>query len=298
MGTKTFSFTKSLFGILVALLLSFTLIACGGENEQAILDESIDGLSIVFASGDSATAVTRNLNLPTTLGEATVTWSSSNAAVISNAGVVTRQFGNVSVVLTATATLGEATATKTFTLTVVGHDVNAALDSIVLAGDNISFDATLGRYTITGNITLPATANGLAVTWESALPAVLSNAGVVTRPAFGQSDATFVLTALINNVEREFNILVPAITDKPASLILEDAKAVLLLAGVGDGVSQNITLPSQVTVVDGTLSYVVAVTWSSSNTAIISNTGVVDRPEENTNVTLTATLTYNNRNNY
>jgi hypothetical protein len=292
MYTNKLSFTKNLFKVLGALLLMFSLFACEVVDDQLALSEELEKLTVVYASGDSASSVTRNINLPTTLGELTVEWRSDLVSVISNAGVVTRQFSDVEVKLTATVTSGGLTASRVFTLTVIGVDVNAALDSIILVGNNITFNTATNRYTIVGDITLPQTANGLTITWESSAPNRLSNTGVVVRPAFGQSDATFVLTASINNVEKEFSITVPSIKERPVSLILDDAKAVLLIANVGDGVSQNIVLPTTVTVVSGTDTYTVSVTWVASNTALISNLGVVNRPEENTNVTLTATLSY------
>lgn len=292
MYTNKLSFTKNLFKVLGALLLMVSLFACEVVDNQLALSEELEKLTVVYASGDSASSVTRNINLPTTLGELTVEWRSDLVSVISNTGVVTRQFSDVEVKLTATVTSDGLTASRVFTLTVIGVDVNAALDSVILVGNNITFNTATNRYTIVGDITLPQAANGLTITWESSAPNTLSNTGVVVRPAFGQSDATFVLTASINNVEKEFSITVPSIKEKPVSLILDDAKAVLLIANVGDGVSQNIVLPTTVTVVSGTDTYTVSVTWVASNTALISNLGVVNRPEENTNVTLTATLSY------
>lgn len=292
MHTNKLSFTKNLFKVLGALLLIVSLFACEAIGDQVALSNELENLSIVFATGDSETSVTRDINLPTSLGELTVEWRSDLVSVISNTGVVTRQFGNVEVRLTATVASGGLTASRIFALTVVGVDVNAALDTVILVGNNITFNTATNRYTIVGDITLPESANGLAITWESSAPNRLSNTGVVVRPAYGESDAAFVLTASINNVEKEFSITVPSIKDKPASLILDDAKAVLLIANVGDGVSQNVVLPTTVTVVDGSDTYVVSVTWVASNTALISNLGVVNRPDENTNVTLTATLSY------
>jgi hypothetical protein len=291
MGTKTFRFTKALLSILVAFLMTFTLIACDDSNQFKI-DEALEAVSIVFESGDSATSVTRNLNLPTAIGDVTIVWSSSNPSVISSDGVVNRQFNDVNVVLTATATLGEVSATRTFALTVIAHDVEAALEAIVLAGANVSYDETTTRYTVVGDVTLPATVNGIPITWESAAPAVFSNDGVVVRPEYGQPDAVFVLAASINNVEREFNMLVPAFTEPAAALVLDNAQNVLLIADTSDGVAQNLVLPSTVNaVIDGIL-YEVTVTWESSEPTIISSTGVVVRPDENANVTMTATLTY------
>jgi hypothetical protein len=281
--SKKFSFTRSLLTVFMALVLTFTLIACGNNNQE-LADEAADSVAIIFASGDNANSVTQNLNLPTTVGEVAITWSSNNTSVIANNGTVTRGFNDVTVVLTATATVGDATGSKQFTLIVKGHDVQAALNAINITGA-LTYNATTQIYTVNGNITLPTTANGLAVTWESTIPAVISATGAVVRPAYGQPNANVTLIASINNVEREFNMVVPAITEKPASLILQEASDALLLSGVSDGVSANLSLPSVV----GTEG--VTVTWSSSNTAVISNTGVVVRGENNVTIILTATLT-------
>lgn len=285
MDTKRFSLRKSLLSLLVAVLLTFTLVACG-DKDADLVEEALDSLAIVFASGDDADNVTRNLNLPTTVGDVTITWSSSNPSVVSNAGVVTRQFSDVTVTLTATAVLNDATDTATFEVKVIRINVQAALDAIALTGDNISYSTTTEKYTVVGNITLPTTSNGVTVAWESSIPAVLSNAGAVTRPAYGENDANILLIATINNVEREFEIVVPAITEKPASLILQEASDQLLLAGTSNGVSQNLSLPSVV----GTEG--VTVTWTSDTPAVISNAGVVVRTENNVTVVLTATLHY------
>ncbi|QYF94207.1 family 43 glycosylhydrolase [Massilia sp. PAMC28688] len=65
-------------------------------------------------------AVSANLTLPTSAARDTViTWTSSNPAIVSNTGVVTRPLNSdVSLTLTARITKGGATATKTFAVTV------------------------------------------------------------------------------------------------------------------------------------------------------------------------------------
>ena len=72
--------------------------------------------------GDTS-AVTADVKLPLTGPNGSAyTWSSSNEAAVSSAGVVTRPAygtGNANVTLTATATSGEASASKTFTVTVI-----------------------------------------------------------------------------------------------------------------------------------------------------------------------------------
>jgi len=68
----------------------------------------------------ATTAVTGNLTLPTTAARgATIGWTSSNPAVVSNTGVVTTPAtGAVNVTLTARIAKGTAVLTRTFTVTV------------------------------------------------------------------------------------------------------------------------------------------------------------------------------------
>ena len=273
---------KSLFTLLLVAIFAFTLAACGDKDQEAV-DAALDNVSIVFASGDNANSVTQNLNLPTKVGDITIAWASSNTQAISNSGAVTRGFNNVNVILTATLTFGDAEAKKEFVVVVKQLDVNAALNAITITGD---FELSGGVYHVAGNLTLPSTVQGMAITWVSTQPNVITNSGVVTQPAYGQPDANVLLIASINNVEREFNMLVPAITEKPAILILNEASDVLLIPGTSDGVAANLTLPSKAGADE------IPVTWTSSNPAVISNSGVVSRGEENVTVIMTATLTY------
>ncbi|MCF7930994.1 MAG: lamin tail domain-containing protein, partial [Acholeplasmataceae bacterium] len=285
---KRFTFMKSILMFAVILLTAFTLVACGEDN-QALVDEALDSVSLVFATGDSATSVTQNLTLPTTVGDVQITWVSDNTAVISNAGVVTRQTADTDVVLTATLTLGEATATKDFTLKVLAIvvviDPVEALDAIELTGDLLGYTVSTGRYNTKADIVLPTTSMTLTVAWTSSNPAVLSNTGVVVRPAYGSADSTVILTATIGEETKEFVVTVLAITEKPAALILQEAKDALLLSGIGDGVAADLTLPTTVG------SQGVTVTWTSGNTDVITDDGKVTRPlDGNVTVTLTATL--------
>jgi len=286
--SKRFTFMKSALLFIAVLMTAFTLVACG-EDQQAIVDEALTSVDLVFASGDSATSVTQNLTLPTTVGDVEITWASGNTGVISNAGVVTRQTADTNVTLTATLTLGDATATKAFTLKVLAIvvviDPLDALDAIVLAGDSLEHNATTDMYTTLDSVTLPAIALTLSITWSSSNPAVISAAGVVSRPAYGYSDSTVILTATIGDETKDFAVVVSAITVKPAALILSDAKDALLLVGVGDGVAADIDLPATAG------SEGVTVTWTSGNTDYITDAGVVTRPyDANKTVTLTATL--------
>lgn len=84
----------------------------------------IAALSIGYAPGDSATAVTQNVSLAITgaLYGSSITWASSNTTVISDSGVVTRPgFASGDAVVTVTATVynNGANSTKDFDLVVL-----------------------------------------------------------------------------------------------------------------------------------------------------------------------------------
>ena len=104
-----------------------TWIICESSNYPILQWQLITldraALEIIYADGDSAGSVTRNLTLPTTgVYGTTISWSSNNTSVAANDGMVTRPShnqGDKTVVLTATITRAGGTAqTKSFTLTV------------------------------------------------------------------------------------------------------------------------------------------------------------------------------------
>lgn len=81
-------------------------------------------LAITYAGGDSASNVTQNLTLPTSLNGTTISWASDNTSVVANDGTVTRPASgqpSATVTLTATIQKGSTTDTKTFTVTVIAQ---------------------------------------------------------------------------------------------------------------------------------------------------------------------------------
>ncbi|KZX20591.1 family 43 glycosylhydrolase [Rathayibacter tanaceti] len=87
--------------------------------------EALDALSIVHADD-----IRGNVTLPATAGAYDVAWSSSNAAVLSTTGVVTRQAASTAVTLT--ATIAGTTATRQLPVTVTAAP--AGLDTAYDAG--------------------------------------------------------------------------------------------------------------------------------------------------------------------
>lgn len=291
MSTKRFSFTKGIVALVLTLVAILGLVACEtpANPDKEAVEAALDQVALVYGQGDSASSVTRNLTLPTALGEITISWASSNAAVISNAGVVTRPNADTVVTLTATLTLREVSDTKVFSLTVKAAEAAAtpeeALAALQIFSSTLVYNESTGRYTTTTDLFLPTRSMKLDITWSSPNPAVINTAGKVVRPAWGQSDQTVILVASVGDATREFIITVPAINVKPNNIAVAEAKDALLLAGIGNGVAADLVLPTTVGS-DG-----VTVTWSSSNPDVIGNDGKVNRQSENVTVTLTATLT-------
>ncbi|MEK3719013.1 immunoglobulin-like domain-containing protein [Paenibacillus sp. FSL H8-0034] len=218
----TVTFTVKLTGDTGAVArITITIEAGGGTVEVspdiADVNAAQSALTIGYANGDSATSVKSSLNLPTTgANGTTVTWSSSDTSVVDNDGTVTRPTADTSVTLTATISKGTSTATKTFTVTVVKATGNS--ETAVAASINaLAIDYAIGdsATSVTQNLTLATTdaANGTTITWSSSNTAVVSNTGVVVRPAV---DTVVTLTATVssgsNSGTKAFEVTVKAST--------------------------------------------------------------------------------------
>lgn len=200
-----------------------------------------------IARGDAAVSlgdtsrVTSDLALPTTgAGGSTLTWTSSDPAVVSTTGAVTRPVAgsaDATVVLTPTATHGgAAVAGGGITVTVpayaAGDSAEAELARAV--ADAVAAEPALAGP-IRGSVTLPTTGADLdatatrpgaakaAISWSSSNEAILSTVdegtapnvvakGAVTRPA---TDTQITLTATVTvtgaaSVTRTLTRTVPA----------------------------------------------------------------------------------------
>ncbi|MBO3733056.1 family 43 glycosylhydrolase [Glycomyces niveus] len=186
--------------------LSASEVAALHPSDETKVQRDVAALSL----GDLSN-VTSDLALPTAGSNGSqTTWATSDAAVISSTGRVTRPAsGTAQVTLTATATKGSSTATRDFTATVPATgeaDLRADLDAITIPNAD----------DIRGNITLPETGpvHGSAITWTASPTGVVSTAaegeiapGVVTR---GATDQDVVLTATAGGLTREFPVTVRA----------------------------------------------------------------------------------------
>ncbi|WP_214741900.1 immunoglobulin-like domain-containing protein [Exiguobacterium sp. s48] len=239
-------------------------------SAESLIDDYLNRLVI-------SSPVTANITLPPLAG-ATVTLTSSNQAVITNGGIVTRGTTDQSVSLVVTVTKDGVTKTKIFLGLIVPKKEGGTEGEVddYLAGLSITSP-------LTANIILPPFTDGTA-TLSSSNPAVVSNGGVVTR---GTTDQTVSITvnATKDGVtkSRTFsNLMVP----KDDVALTAELDAALNAINLGNliNLSTNISLPSA--------SNGINVSWSSNQPVIISNTGVIQQdPTESKPFILTASVT-------
>ena len=250
--------------------------------------------------------VISNLSLPTVgANGSTITWASNNEVVLATDGVVTRpafNTGNADVILTATLTKNAEVDAVAFNLTVLEHDPSDA-ESVATAKTALTFDSFKAgndaEDNIMADLILPTIGdNDVLVTWASSDEAVITTAGVVTRPTFDAGDAVITLTAtLTKNAETDTKVFTLTVIKMPqtdAESVAVD-KAALVFAqfqGVNtaeDSITLSMTMPTLGS--SGS-----TITWASDNEAVIATDGTVTRPTFDTGdavVTLTATFTKN-----
>ena len=100
-------------------------LTSGTVSNAAILENALSSVAI---DGTVKNGVTK-IELPTTVAgnDAVLTWSSSDESVVSSTGVVVAQSTDKVVTLTLTATLNGESATREFTVCVIGQGSNAVL---------------------------------------------------------------------------------------------------------------------------------------------------------------------------
>ena len=147
---------------------TFTLTALvAPADDAAAVAQAKTILTIGYARGDRVASVTQDLAPLPTAGPdgVAISWASTQAAIISTAGVVTQPHAaaNEEVTLTATLSKGSESDTKAFTLTVIAR--NFAWSQVSLAEDASIWSARYGHeaLVLNGKIwVMGGTINGLA----------------------------------------------------------------------------------------------------------------------------------------
>lgn len=184
------------------------------------------------------------------------------------------------------------TALTNNSIIALGKD-KAKLDTLIfnaLADSAIAVIAMMNFNNITSDIALPDNFdNEVAINWTSSNQTVLSNNGVVNRPAKGNPDAKVTLTGTFIKgfvtKYKQFQVTVLAQYSDLQSVKADSAS--LELAGKLTNLRSALILPSKG--IEGSV-----ITWESSEKSTLNNSGeIVTRPDKGTGnkkVILTATI--------
>lgn len=164
-----------------------------------------------------------------------------------------------------------------------------------------SYEFEIATESIT-DLTLPTKINEkIEIKWTSSNQNVISNHGKVTQPSFEEEGANVTLTAeLVISYEEILSETLASIIIKdlepysftvyvPAKVATNEEKvqSVLERLVLSTQTYSSIILPTTACY-DG-----ITILWNSSNKNVMSNTGEVNTPSVDTNITLTATVEYN-----
>ncbi|NQX13778.1 family 43 glycosylhydrolase [Microbacteriaceae bacterium VKM Ac-2855] len=179
----TLTATLSLRGRTLVRTYPLTVVASGDQRELQLIADRYD-LGI--------THVSSTITLPTTVEGASVAWASSAPAIIAPSGAVTRPAAQTAVTLTATFTLGAATATRTIPVTVLAQDTGF-----------IGAGIATGDITRTDVLMLSASTNGTNYTAlnnnRGVLFPTLGTAKLGNPELFRKPNGTFGLVAPVNS---------------------------------------------------------------------------------------------------
>lgn len=204
-GDQTVTLTAHLTNGTAARDKEFTVIVKIPDLDMVALDAAwLADLKVL--NGNAAwDQVVSTLFMPA-VGESgsSISWTSSLEEVVSTTGIVSRPAYPAlpaQVALTASISMGAEVQTRTFSATVLPSaatdsdllwEAYGALETGDLLNGNIDFD-----HVVTA-LALPLTGlHGSSISWATSDPAVITQTGAVTRPAFLAGDAAVTLTATI-----------------------------------------------------------------------------------------------------
>ncbi|NOQ31011.1 MAG: hypothetical protein GQ570_07825 [Helicobacteraceae bacterium] len=245
--------------------------------------------SHLIGSNSSQEYITKNLTYISatdamkSICSATITWTSSDATVVSATGVVT-QSSKVDMTVSVTATISKdgVSDSKTFLITVPKSGLNT-LEALQKASDALGFENIRNKNQKKSEIytTLILPTTGLAdtsISWSSSYESIInSNDGTVN--ADSSSDTIVDLEATISidgdHIEKEFNLIVPQIPSDNLSVVTKDTQWLTyatILALNKDNIHITTALDLSITPPNGS-----TISWSSTNINVLSNNGTINR---------------------
>ena len=265
---------KRIFSVLI-VAFTLLLVSCNKVDVHELVYEELE---ITYTGeNDHSDHVTNDISLVTEsvkYPEAEIDWVSSNESALKindNLGIVTRDEADVVVTLTVT-------------ITYKGESTHFDYDLTIIALDKVSVEDIISTITIPTetkeNLELLEELEDVTLVWESSNVDVVTNKGVITR---GNEDETVTITLTATRGEekaiKHFTVKVLAKDPFNFDLIIDQITLPL-------ETDEDLELP---VLIDG-----VTLTWKSSNKAVLTDSGVVTRTNEDVTVTLSLNLKIGN----
>lgn len=281
-----------------------TLVINAWSRDQ--LNDDLRVLRIGYQGKDTSESVTSDLTLPTigTIHKSKIEWVSSNPAIISNSGKVTRPFDyDALVTLTATVTLEQDTTTFSVVHIVkaLNGDIPKVVDAkssyLIMAGDRFTLYGMVSSLSLLTDVTVKITPSNSTPIEATIHP----NTGTynLSRISFdtkklGLQKGNYQIeiwakTAVTASLTEPILVVPLIINDTDHNLVGLDMEALQLTYSGSDNassVTNDLTLP-----MEGF--YGSKIRWISSDQSILSNLGKITRPKKDTEVTLTAIIELN-----
>ncbi|WP_088042610.1 immunoglobulin-like domain-containing protein [Bacillus sp. EAC] len=264
------------------------------ENaDQVLATMAADKLAwdTIKGSNTVQTNVLSHLSLPTVSVEnkAEISWRSSDESIITPDGQVYRPEVDTNVTLTAITKVGNATGTKTFTVTVKARNKDdrsaVAEDASIITWDIIR-GANTSETDVSQALNLPTIgSNGTKISWTSDDTSHITNQGRVYLPLFDEGDAHVELVAKMTRnsqtIYKTFNLVVLKDTknsDRTKVLRVYQGLTNDKLLGENEtdmDVTKDLTFPTTFGPDN------VPIEWESEAPSVIANDGKVTRPAQN-----------------
>lgn len=212
----------------------------------------------------------------------TIIWESTNESIISKEGIVTLpESGYETVKITATVTNNSVSEIKTYSNIKV-----SSIDYQKVTADKNALKALPSELKEVQTLNLPSTGdNGCNITWISNNTDVISNEGTVKLPASNYETVKLTATVVMNTTSDLRTFSIKVYSEDYQNVNLDKQELVLDVSKIYE--AQALAFPLEGN--NGS-----TITWTSNNTNVISNEGVVTLPATGYKyVTLTATIKQN-----
>jgi len=264
---------KNMKYFIVGIFLMVILAGCNNQvTNESVLELTYENL---FQNQD-LNNVSSDLTFITEVNDIKITYLSDKPNVITNAGEVTQQPIDTTVNLTITLFLNQDKLEKEVSVVVLRKIIN--LEEIY---ENLI--ETIDLDNITSNLTLPTVINDVSIVYESSNETIIDNTGIVTQTHEAQTVGFKITLSYGIDVLNKTEILTVLPNE---TLLLNHVYDNLFTDFDLNNIDNNIDLKN--TFLGTTIIY------SSSNSSVFSDFGVVSRTINDEIIVLTTTITIGN----